>query len=197
MNDARRSLILVGSTDDADRAARFVGGDADIEADVARPPADGDRGGPGYASVVVAGDLADDAWLSAACRRAATELCAGGRLLVVLADTPQRSELPADVVEAWRVVGAVAEHSSAAVVLARASDLDGAGDTDAVFRSWQHLAALAKHGQVVRTEEADAPDVDAEVAELRRQLDAYRFSVLGRLTTWYWALRGRSRARHR
>src|SRR5436190_428198 len=116
MKPMPRALVLVRSTDDAECAARFVDGDADIEVGVAPPPADGDRDGPGYASVVVAGDLRDDAWLSAACRRAATELCPGGRLLVVLGDMPQRSELPTDVVEAWRVVGAVAEHSSAAVV---------------------------------------------------------------------------------
>ena len=161
MNPTPRALILVRSTDDAERAARFVEGDADIEVGDAPPPADRDRDGPGYASVVVAGDLADDAWLSAACRRAAGELCAGGRLLVVLADTNDRTELPADVAEAWRVVGAVAEHSSAAVVLARASDVDGAADTDAAFGSWQqfatHAGAAEERGRAMRAaDETDA-----------------------------------------
>ena len=182
MNALPRALILARSTDDAERAARFVVGDADIEvggesASAARP-----GGGPGYGSVVVAGDLADDAWLSAACRGAAVELCIGGRLLVVLAERPFRAELPADVVEVWSVVGAVVEYGTTAIVLARAAEVDGALDTAESFGSWQQFEALA--GAV------------AERARAARTASAsYRGSALRRVTTWYRLARRRLRER--
>jgi hypothetical protein len=122
-------------------------------------------------------------------------------VLVVLAERPTRAELPADVVEAWSVVGAVVEYGTTAIALTRAAQVDGALDTVEWFGSWQVPAHFARSPELVGRLDlgtspaagADGvrPDVDAEVAELRRELDAYRYSALGRVTTWYRRVRRR------
>lgn len=216
MNAPTPMLVLADSPASAERAAPFIDGDAAVVVQADSPPEQSDAAGDRFARIAITSGFTNEPWLSAAFARAAAALAAGGRVLLVLPRPPADSaaaepdvplfELPRSVSDAWRVIGVIAEHPSAAVVLTPAADDEGGGDTAADFRLWQLAVHLFRNPHLlsaldiaaVRATAWERPRTsdgghDAELAEMRRQLDSYRNSTLGRVTTRYWELRRRWR----
>jgi hypothetical protein len=195
------ALVLAGQPGAAERAARWLSGDAVVHVgDPAALPA----GTVDVHHVVISGDLADREWVSASFRSAGAVLAAGGRITVVLAtegDAPasEMVALPPDVLAGWRVSGLSVEHPGVAATFARAVDHDSAFDSADLFRralaAWVAYSAEAGHERSASRPVAIGDDVgqdeDAEFARLRRELARYRDSTFGRVARTAWALRSR------
>lgn len=212
MSGAETTFIIADSPRSAEQAAPFVDGDAIIHVGpgAASPVLAGS-----VSRVVVSGPFADDRWAAEAFAAAEAALTPGGRMLLVLPDhgadvRPEQDlrvlDLPGSVHERWRVVGMSMEHRAVAAILVPTADDDGAEQSALDLRVLQIAAFVCRNpdliddccipsvrAAVILRERHFDPNAEAEIAGLRRELDRYGNSLLGRTIREYRAVIGRLR----